>query len=128
MLRVPSCLLMSHVSPPSTFQRSQLTLCSARPFFVGRHSAQYFKASQLRPSISAAPRFPRPRLAFFVFCWSGLQYHYPAIAPIIKEVCKEHGVEYIHLGTFREAIGAHIAHLRNMGRQVSHLLFDRTRC
>ncbi|CAN0020798.1 unnamed protein product [Ectocarpus fasciculatus] len=45
------------------------------------------------------------------------QYHYPAIAPIIKEVCKEHGVEYIHLDTFAEAMSAHIAHLRNMGRQ-----------
>ncbi|CAN0463392.1 unnamed protein product [Ectocarpus sp. 12 AP-2014] len=45
------------------------------------------------------------------------QYHYPAIAPIIKEVCKEHGVEYIHLDTFTEAMSAHIAHLRNMGRQ-----------
>lgn len=51
-------------------------------------------------------------------CWRW-QYHYPAIAPIIKEVCKEHGVEYIHLNTFREAMSAHIAHLRNMGQQVS---------
>ena len=32
-------------------------------------------------------------------------------------------MEYIHLDTFREAIGAHIAHLRNMGQQVSLTLF-----
>ncbi|CAM9122099.1 unnamed protein product [Sphacelaria rigidula] len=45
------------------------------------------------------------------------QYHYPAIAPIIKEVCKKYGVNYIHLDTFWEAMSAHIRHLKNMGQQ-----------
>ncbi|CAM9114501.1 unnamed protein product [Discosporangium mesarthrocarpum] len=44
------------------------------------------------------------------------QYHYPAIAPIIMEVCKKHGVKYIHLDSFYTAFRAHIAHLRNMGK------------
>lgn len=51
------------------------------------------------------------------------QYHYySAIALIIEKVCKEHGVEHIHLNTFREAMSVHIAHLRSMGRQVSILV------
>ncbi|CAM9556494.1 unnamed protein product [Ascophyllum nodosum] len=45
------------------------------------------------------------------------QYHYPAIAPIIKEVCKKHNVRYIHLDTFKEALLAHIEHLRRMGQE-----------
>lgn len=49
-----------------------------------------------------------------------IQYHYPAIAPIIKEVCKEHGVQYIHLDTFWEAMAAHLRHLKNMGQEVSY--------
>lgn len=53
------------------------------------------------------------------FASTAPQYHYPAIAPIIKEVCKEHGVDYIHLDTFAEALYAHVAHLKNMGEQVS---------
>lgn len=68
----------------------------------------------LKPASSPTP-LPSLRCAVL-----DLQYHYPAIAPIIKEVCKEHGVEYIHLDTFREAFTAHIAHLRNMGQEVSH--------
>lgn len=45
------------------------------------------------------------------------QYHYPAIAPIIKQVCEEYGVRYIHLNSFWEAIGAHLRHLKRMGEE-----------
>ncbi|CAM9286217.1 unnamed protein product [Phaeothamnion confervicola] len=45
------------------------------------------------------------------------QYHYPAIAPIIMGVCAKHGVRYPCLPTFGAAFAAHIAHLRNLGRQ-----------
>mmetsp|Transcript_3131 Transcript_3131/g.4816 ORF Transcript_3131/g.4816 Transcript_3131/m.4816 type:complete len:480 (-) Transcript_3131:30-1469(-) len=43
------------------------------------------------------------------------QYHYPAIAPIIKKTCAEFGVEYKCLPNFWSAFRAHIDHLRNMG-------------
>eukprot|EP00953_Heterococcus_sp_UTEX-ZZ885_P006027 3719-Heterococcus_DN1.PRE.2 len=43
------------------------------------------------------------------------QYHYPAIAPIIKQTCKEYGIEYKCLPTFAAAFHAHIKHLKNMG-------------
>eukprot|EP00611_Tribonema_gayanum_P013836 TRINITY_DN25059_c0_g1_i1.p1 TRINITY_DN25059_c0_g1~~TRINITY_DN25059_c0_g1_i1.p1 ORF type:complete len:507 (-),score=108.53 TRINITY_DN25059_c0_g1_i1:413-1861(-) len=45
------------------------------------------------------------------------QYHYPAIAPIIKETCKEFGVEYRCLPNFASAFWAHIKHLKNMGER-----------
>jgi fatty acid desaturase len=45
------------------------------------------------------------------------QYHYPAIAPIIKQTCKEYGIEYKCLPTFAAAFHAHIKHLKNMGER-----------
>lgn len=43
------------------------------------------------------------------------QYHYPAIAPIVQEVCDQYGVEYVCLPGFMEAFRLHLTHLRNMG-------------
>jgi fatty acid desaturase len=43
------------------------------------------------------------------------QYHYPAIAPIIKKTCAEFNVEYKCLPNFFSAFYAHIKHLKNMG-------------
>ncbi|CAM9289432.1 unnamed protein product [Chrysoparadoxa australica] len=45
------------------------------------------------------------------------QYHYPAIAEIIKETCKEYKVRYPYLPTFGEAFGAHLRHLKDMGER-----------
>jgi len=47
------------------------------------------------------------------------QYHYPAIAPIIQEVCKEYNVPYNVLPTFSAAISAHIGYLYKMGNPDS---------
>nr|AGS55977.1 delta-5 desaturase [Pythium aphanidermatum] len=45
------------------------------------------------------------------------QYHYPAIAPIIMEVCKKYNVEYKVLPSFSVALMAHFRHLYEMGQQ-----------
>ncbi|KAJ0405285.1 hypothetical protein ATCC90586_007324 [Pythium insidiosum] len=45
------------------------------------------------------------------------QYHYPAIAPIIMDVCKKYKIEYKVLPTFSAALAAHFRHLQEMGRQ-----------
>ncbi|KAF0711806.1 Aste57867_5064 [Aphanomyces stellatus] len=45
------------------------------------------------------------------------QYHYPAIAPIVQQVCNEYGVRYPQLPTFAAALVAHINFLKDMGRQ-----------
>eukprot|EP01084_Bolivina_argentea_P261501 441938_1 len=43
------------------------------------------------------------------------QYHYPQIAPIIKNICKKYNVKFNHIPTFMEAFKAHIQQLYNMG-------------
>jgi len=45
------------------------------------------------------------------------QYHYPAIAPIVQEVCKKYGVRYNYLPDFTTAFKAHVKHLKDMGEQ-----------
>ncbi len=41
--------------------------------------------------------------------------HYPKISLIVKDTCKEFGVQYHEYKTFIGAIASHYAHLRNMG-------------
>jgi linoleoyl-CoA desaturase len=41
--------------------------------------------------------------------------HYPAIAPIVESVCREFGVRYSAYPTLREALGAHLRFLRELG-------------
>jgi len=43
------------------------------------------------------------------------QIHYPEIAPIIREHCKDHNIKYHHLPTFWDAFKAHIEYLSIMG-------------
>lgn len=42
--------------------------------------------------------------------------HYPQISKIIKDTCKEFGVEYIEYPKMRYAVASHIAFLKQMGR------------
>lgn len=42
--------------------------------------------------------------------------HYPALAPIVDEVCREHGVKHRVHDRFFPAIRSHVRHLRTMGR------------
>jgi linoleoyl-CoA desaturase len=41
--------------------------------------------------------------------------HYPAIAPIVEEVCREHGAPYHSHDTLRDALGSHVRTLRSLG-------------
>ena len=43
--------------------------------------------------------------------------HYPAISEIVRNVCREYQLQYIEYPTVREAVGAHIRFLRQMGTQ-----------
>ena len=45
------------------------------------------------------------------------QYHYPAIAPIVKEVCKKHNVNYTYVPTFWKAFLLHVEHLKTLGNK-----------
>jgi linoleoyl-CoA desaturase len=73
-----------------------------------------------------------PRNAFWTWYLGGLNYqiehhlfpsvshiHYPDLAPIVEQTCKEHGVSYNSHPTFRLAIASHFRWLREMGRPVT---------
>ncbi|PHX96530.1 MAG: linoleoyl-CoA desaturase [Gemmatimonadetes bacterium] len=70
-----------------------------------------------------------PRSALWTWYLGGLNYqiehhlfpsvshvHYPALAPIVEETCKEHGVSYSQHPTFRSAIASHFRWLKQMSR------------
>ena len=42
--------------------------------------------------------------------------HYPAISKIIKQACKEHGIQYNEFSKMREAILSHYYYLRRLGQ------------
>jgi linoleoyl-CoA desaturase len=42
--------------------------------------------------------------------------HYRAISPIVRQVCEERNISYVEHRTFGKAVGAHLRHLRAMGR------------
>jgi linoleoyl-CoA desaturase len=42
--------------------------------------------------------------------------HYPAISKIIRQACREYGVDYIEYPRVRYAVASHVAFLREMGR------------
>ena len=42
--------------------------------------------------------------------------HYPQISKLVRETCKEFNVRYIEYPTVKDAVVAHIRHLRNLGR------------
>lgn len=42
--------------------------------------------------------------------------HYPQISKLVRETCKEFNVRYIEYPTVKDAIVAHIRHLRNLGQ------------
>ncbi|GAV01754.1 hypothetical protein RvY_12413 [Ramazzottius varieornatus] len=49
------------------------------------------------------------------------QYHYPAIAPIVKQVAEKWQVPINYLDTFSEAVAMHLKHLQAMGvHEVLH--------
>jgi linoleoyl-CoA desaturase len=43
--------------------------------------------------------------------------HYPALAGLVEETCRAHGVPYRSVPTLRAAIAAHHRHLRALGRR-----------
>jgi len=45
------------------------------------------------------------------------QYHYPALAPIVMDVCEKHNVPFRVEPSFAAAFHAHLRHLYNMGRK-----------
>ena len=47
--------------------------------------------------------------------------HYPALAPLVEETCREFGLPYMAHETFRAGVGSHFRWLRRMGRSSTML-------
>ena len=49
--------------------------------------------------------------------------HYPALAPIVKQTAREHGLPYHHNGTFLQAVGSHARTLYRLLMQRRSVFF-----
>lgn len=45
------------------------------------------------------------------------QYHYPALAPIVRQTCNEFGLPYLYAKDFPAAFAAHWRYLKAMGSE-----------
>jgi linoleoyl-CoA desaturase len=109
---------LAHIFDDSEFRKIE-----TRPEPIPRSWA----AHQLATTADFAPR--NPLITFFL---GGLNYqvehhlfpnishlHYPAIAPIVRAVCAEHGMPYRSYPTLRSALAAHVRWLRILGRPAT---------
>jgi linoleoyl-CoA desaturase len=87
-------------------------------------------AHQLATTANFAPESP-----FWNFFTGGLNHqiehhlfykichiHYPALAPIVADVARRHGVPYVAYPTFRAALASHVRTMRRLGRPQPRLL------
>jgi linoleoyl-CoA desaturase len=93
----------------------------------GRHLARSFVEHQVAATVDFAPR---SRLLTWYL--GGLNYqvehhlfprishiHYPAMAPIVRAACREHGVAHLEHETLWSALRSYVRYLRRMGRPLS---------
>ncbi len=89
--------------------------------------AQQMPVSWCEHQLRTTANFGRTALATFI-C-GGLDHqiehhlmprichiHYPALAPIVEQCAREHGLPYVHNGSFFRAVGAHARTLRRLGQ------------
>lgn len=104
---------VSHVSPAAVWPDITVQLSDEWAINQMHTSIDYGHGSSLTTFLSGALNYQSVHHLFP----SVSQYHYPAIAPIIKEVCKKYGVRYNLLDSFTMAFKAHVAYLKDMGQQ-----------
>jgi fatty acid desaturase len=104
---------VSHVSPQAVWPDIQQPLSDEWAINQLHTSIDYGHGSWLTAFLSGALNYQTVHHLFP----SVSQYHYPAIAPLVQEVCKKYGVRYNYLPSFASAFNAHVAYLKEMGRQ-----------
>jgi linoleoyl-CoA desaturase len=50
--------------------------------------------------------------------------HYPALAPIVRRCAEEHGLPYVHNGSFVQAVGVHARTLKKLGTGIDVEAFE----
>jgi linoleoyl-CoA desaturase len=104
---------LAHVVEPTTFPVPD----------AERRIDDSWAAHQLRTTANFAPDSP-----FWNFFTGGLNHqiehhlfykichiHYPALAPLVADVARRHGVPYHVLPTFRAALASHVRTMRRLG-------------
>ena len=104
---------VSHVSPAAVWPDITQPLSDEWAINQLHTSIDYAHGSWLMTFLAGALNYQSIHHLFP----SVSQYHYPAIAPIVMEVCKKYGVRYNLLPSFAAAFGAHVQYLKEMGQQ-----------
>jgi len=104
---------VSHVSPSAVWPDIQAPMSDEWAINQMHTSIDYGHGNWLVTFFSGALNYQSIHHLFP----SISQYHYPAIAPLIRDVCKKHGVRYNYLDTFGQAFMAHVEYLKDMGIQ-----------
>jgi fatty acid desaturase len=104
---------VSHVSPAAVWPDITMPLSDEWAINQLHTSIDYGHGSWLTTLLCGALNYQSIHHLFP----SISQYHYPAIAPIVMEVCKKYGVRYNYIDTFWNAFLAHVAYLKSMGAQ-----------
>lgn len=104
---------VSHVSPAAVWPDIQSPLSDEWAINQLHTSIDYAHGSWLTAFLCGALNYQSVHHLFPAVS----QYHYPAIAPLIKRVCAKWGVRYNELPTFWTAFAAHVQYLKDMGRQ-----------
>jgi len=108
---------VSHVSPSTVFPSAETKEPFADEWAVSqvKTTVDYAHGDLLATFLCGALNYQTVHHLFP----SVSQYHYPALAPIVLEVCKRHGVRYNHIQTFREAVYLHFKHLYDLGQKTA---------
>jgi linoleoyl-CoA desaturase len=106
----------------------QLAHCIEEADFVVPQAGNRIDASWCEHQLATTADFA-PRNRFLTWYLGGLNFqvehhlfprishvHYPALAPIVAEVCREHGVRHRTHERFWPAVASHVRHLRKLGR------------
>ncbi len=106
------------------FQLAHVVEGPAFPLAVGGRLSDGWASHQLRTTANFSQR---SRLAAFLF--GGLNHqiehhllpgvchiHYPALAPMVRELAHEYGLPYHDSGNFAQALAAHVRTLHRLGR------------
>jgi len=104
---------VSHVSPEAVWPDIQQPLSDEWAVNQLHTSIDYHHGNWLVALLTGALNYQSVHHLFP----SVSQYHYPAIAPIVMDVCRKYGVRYNILPSFGSAFSAHVQHLKNMGKQ-----------
>jgi len=107
---------VSHISPSAAFPNIKTGFNDEWAVAQVKTTVDYAHGSRLVTFLSGALNYQTVHHLFP----SVSQYHYPAIAPIVIQMCKKYHVPFSHLSSFGDAFRMHLTHLHEMGAQPHH--------